>query len=171
MSFVFSQKIDEKFIKVMKLKNELIEKCMAKVRTRNKVEHKDLTPIIVSKEQIVEINQKLDKIKSKTFFIMIYFLGMITFSLRYTYKLHKLNVPKRKATLTWLFTILSSNFLFKNYEGSLQESFEGELEKIVIDHVFGVDQISNEMDKNKKKELYREQYQFYIEQNNLNKNI
>ena len=96
---------------------------------------------------------------------------MITFSLRYTYKLHKLNVPKRKAALTWVFTILSSNFLFKNYEGNLQESFEGELENIVIDHVFDVNQIQNENDKNKRKDLYREQYKFYIEQNNMNKNI
>jgi hypothetical protein len=169
MSFIFSQKIDENFIKVLKMKNDLIEKCMAKVRTRNKVEHRDLAPIIVSKEQIVDINRKLDKIKSKTFFIMIYFLGMISFSLRYTYKLHKLNVPKRKAILTWVFTFLSSNFLFKNYEGSLQESFEGELENIVIDYVF--ENNLNDKDKDKKKELYREQYKFYIEQNNLNKNI
>ena len=164
---LFTSEIDEKFLKAIKLKNDLVEKCMGKVRQRQKVDFKDLNPMQINKEQITIVNEKLDKIKHKTFFIVIYFLGSMAFSLKYMFKLYRLKVPLRKSIPTWLFSLVSSNLLFKSYEGNLQGSFENELEDLAIDHIFEINKIENEEEKSKKKQLCLSQLNFYKQNNNF----
>lgn len=159
---IFTQELDEKLLDVIKIKNQIAEKCMNKVKLRQSVDFSDLSPISVNKEQTSMINKELNLMKNRTLYIMLYFLGSIAFSIKYMFKLKRLNVLMRKSVKTWAFTFISSSVLFRIYEGNLQVEFEKQLEDMTLDHLFdNHNKYESEEERVKMKNLYRNQLDFY----------
>jgi uncharacterized membrane protein len=160
---VFTQELDEKLLNAITIKNQIAEKCMNKVKLRQNVDFSDLSPVSVTKEQTSMINKELNLMKNRTLYIMLYFLGSMAFSVKYMFKLRRLNVPMRKSIKTWAFALLSSSVLFRIYEGNLQVDFENQLEGMVLDHLFDTtdNKYENEEERLKRKTLSRNQLDFY----------
>lgn len=159
---IFTQELDEKLLEVIKIKNQIAEKCMNKVKIRQNVDFSDLSPISVNKEQTSIINKELNLMKNRTLYVMLYFLGSIAFSIKYMFKLKRLNVLMRKSFKTWAFTFLSSSVLFRIYNENLQVNFEKQLEDMSLDHLFDThNKYENEEERVKIKNLLRNQLDFY----------
>ena len=158
---VFSQEIDQKLLMAISLRNQIAERCMSKVKLRQTIDFSDLSPVPSNMEQVSTINKELNAMKNRTLYIMLYFFGGVAFSLKYMFKLRRLNVPMRKSAKTWAFCFLSSSLLFRIYEGNLQTAFENQLEALAIDHLFEITKNESEEERRKKKALCMNQLDFY----------
>jgi hypothetical protein len=157
---LFNPSFEQNLSKILEMKNELTNKCMLKVRQRQKVDHTDLLPLQTKPDNIEKINFGIEKMKKTTLYMFTYFFFSTLFAIKQTLKFRKLKVGIRPSLKTWAFTFFSACFLAKIFEGRLEGSFTESIEDMTVEYVFELNQL-NESEKSKTKKLCKNALDYY----------
>jgi hypothetical protein len=134
---IFNKETDEKFEKLLNLKNEIKMNSFNKYSNGKKINSNDLPSEFDFSEKDIDLFYMFGKKQYRlTLYGSLAFLSGITYCFRHTLKLYKNSVPIRNSLYSWAGLLFISSFTVKYFESKMNGTIDKEYEDILLHQIF-----------------------------------
>ena len=158
---IFNNETDLKIENILKLKNELKLNFMQKNIFQQTIASEDfLGKINIPNNELNKSNQNLLNFRKNSFYFAFLLFGHLIYSIGYTIKLKRMNIPIINSKYTWI-SFLFSFYIFNSIANNkTNEKLNEIFENIIIESTINNEE-NNEENKQSKKDLLSAQLSFY----------